>query len=385
MKKNVLIGCSFAFTLLTAACGEHPTAPAAVAPAGSDLAGVTVLPELGRSRESLLSGLPSGHTLVNYAARAINPDDYACSPTELDGWFSDEIAPIISDPVELAIAQELLGLLADVLPLYEAAFILDGSSPQEFGYEGQYTNLMERTDRDVRRFWDIGSDGIQLIAMKGSMLLDVDRVTRVYVEVFGLPETLARSFAERVAELIAASEVLDGGNHALFVFNAFAVQEQPGIPADKIVMGDATFAFYETLGFGDVAVQGVYAHEFAHHIQFDNGYFNDLDPSTTTAPERTRYTELMADAMAAYYLTHKRGAALNKHRVAEFFQVFFEIGDCAFTNSGHHGTPNQRMAAAEWGFALADAAQKQGHILSAEAVHALFVEAYPDLIAPDAL
>ena len=60
----------------------------------------------------------------------------------------------------------------------------------------------------------------------------------------------------------------------------------------------------------------------------------------------TRYTELMADAYSAYYLTHKRGAAMNRHRVAGFLEVFYQIGDCAYTNNGHHGTPNQRMNAA---------------------------------------
>ena len=92
----------------------------------------------------------------------------------------------------------------------------------------------------------------------------------------------------------------------------------------------------------------------------------------------------MADAFSAYYLTHSRGAALNRKRVAEFLQVFFNIGDCAFDNPGHHGTPNQRMRSAEFGFEVADQAQKQGHILTADEFHALFVAAYPTITAPDA-
>ena len=92
----------------------------------------------------------------------------------------------------------------------------------------------------------------------------------------------------------------------------------------------------------------------------------------------------MADAYSAYYLTHKRGAALNRKRVAQFLQVFFQIGDCGFDSPAHHGTPNQRMAAAEFGFDVAHEAQKQGHILSSDQFHDLFVAAYPELIAPDA-
>jgi hypothetical protein len=92
----------------------------------------------------------------------------------------------------------------------------------------------------------------------------------------------------------------------------------------------------------------------------------------------------MADAYSAYYLTHARGAAMNKFRVAEFLQQFYDIGDCAFTSNGHHGTPNQRAAAARFGFDVADQYQKQGHILTADEFHALFVAEYPQIIAPDA-
>ena len=90
----------------------------------------------------------------------------------------------------------------------------------------------------------------------------------------------------------------------------------------------------------------------------------------------------MADAFAAYYLTHKRGATMNRKRVEQFLEVFFQLGDCQFTNAGHHGTPLQRMRAARFGFAVADQAQKQGHILTANQFHALFVANYTSFVAP---
>jgi len=148
-------------------------------------------------------------------------------------------------------------------------------------------------------------------------------------------------------------------------------------------VGDGVLESYKAIGFDDVAPQAVYAHEFGHHIQFQRGYFSDHFATTGSAAERTMYTELMADAFSAYYLTHKRGAALNKKRVAQFLQVFFDIGDCAFSDPGHHGTPNQRMKAANFGFTVAAQAQKQGHILTADQFHRLFVAAYPGLVAPD--
>jgi hypothetical protein len=102
-------------------------------------------------------------------------------------------------------------------------------------------------------------------------------------------------------------------------------------------------------------------------------------------PEQTRYRELMTDAFSAYYLIHRRGAALNRKRVEQFLEVFFDIGDCTFAHPNHHGTRNQRMRAAHFGFDVADQAQKQGHILTADQFHALFVAAYQGLIAPDAI
>jgi hypothetical protein len=67
-------------------------------------------------------------------------------------------------------------------------------------------------------------------------------------------------------------------------------------------------------------------------------------------------------------------------RVREFLQVFFNIGDCQTTTPGHHGTPNQRMAAAEWAHDLANDSQKQGLILSSQEFTALFEAALPQIL-----
>jgi predicted metalloprotease len=134
-----------------------------------------------------------------------------------------------------------------------------------------------------------------------------------------------------------------------------------------------------------VAPGSIFAHEYAHQIQYERGYLEDL-PEEATEPELSRYAELMADAYSAYYMTHIGGAQANPQRVLDFLQVFFQIGDCAFGNAGHHGTPNQRLAAATYGFRLAseDLRLYGGRIRSTEAFHDRFVQKYPELIAPDA-
>ena len=385
MKRAVLFGSCLALALGTGACEDQTTAP--IAPvSGSELNLATV--DLDRpAAEFVAPGRITDDRFTEAARRAINPGDYVCGPTEIGFWFNDAFNQLIADDIANLIYL-YVEVWADAVPQYDAVYFLTDDAPQEFGYDGEYTNVMNRSHRDAKRFWDIDSDDIQLLAMKGSMLLDVDRVARVFQLPFGpfppfaRSETEAYEIANEIRSVLLSAPAFNQGDHPLFSFNAFAVSA-PGFLPDKIIMGDGILDGYAALGYGDVAPQAVYAHEFAHHIQFDNGYFDDPYASEGDAPEQTRYTELMADAMSAYYLTHKRGAAMNKHRVAAFLEVFFEIGDCAFTNPGHHGTPNQRMAAAQWGFDLADQARKQGHILTSEQVHALFVAAYPELIAPD--
>jgi hypothetical protein len=282
----------------------------------------------------------------------------------------------------------LLDRFADAVPTFEALLFQTRDADTFFGYTGQYTHRMNKVERDVKRFWDIQSADIQVLAMHGTVLADPSRTVPTYVSPFflGLDEDTAETWAAEVQHVIQTEPTVKGGNHPLFTFNAFAISApEIGIP-DKIVMGDGVLDAYAALGFDDVAPQAIFAHEFGHHIQFERNYFDELpagaDPATVDQAELTRHNELMADAFAGYYLTHKRGAALNAKRVAQFLEVFFQAGDCAFTNPGHHGTPAQRMRAAEFGFSVAHEAQKQGHILTAAQVHARFEAVYPSLVAP---
>ena len=140
-------------------------------------------------------------------------------------------------------------------------------------------------------------------------------------------------------------------------------------------MGDGILQGFAAIGYKDVAPQAILAHEFGHHIQFQLNLFGN-----ESSPEATRRTELMADAYAAYYLSHARGASMQWKRVKLFLGTFFNLGDCSFDNDGHHGTPAQRMAAAEWGYSVANNAQKQGHILTARQFTAKFEAALPGIV-----
>ena len=331
-----------------------------------------------------LSGRLSDTELMNLCSLALNSDDYVCPPsTPVIDWFLDSFYGALA--AERTNTLNLYNLAADLVVTYDALLYAPNGAGESYGYNGEYTTAIQHTERDIRRFWDIQSADIEVVPMNGSVLLDTARVARVYRTVFGIPAGTAQVYASIVRNTILSSVVFAGGNHPFLTFNAYAFSPG-GSFADRIAMGDGMMAGYTAMGYGDIAPKAVFAHEFGHHIQYENEYF-DNDPYANTADgaANTRYTEMMADAYSAYYLTHARGLAQNKHRVAEFLSAFYEIGDCGFTSGGHHGTPAQRMRAAEFGFAVADQAQKQGHIMSSEAFHDLFVAAYPAMVAPDAI
>jgi hypothetical protein len=190
--------------------------------------------------------------------------------------------------------------------------------------------------------------------------------------------------AEEVAAFMQGQG--DFYDNPLWTLNAFAFsaegQTDPFIASipDKLVMGDGIIAAYDAIGLGDVGVRVIMAHEFAHHVQFELGVF---DTGPTDPSEATRRTELMADAMATYYATHKKGLALNSKRVTDALLSFYTVGDCVFNSPGHHGTPLQRERAADWGAALAAAAKPRSSVLSAEDFIELFEEALPGIISGD--
>lgn len=390
LRRSLSLGSLLAAAFVVVGCHELPTSPeatlspdvAASAKAGLARGGLATLRSAGRTLPAFRpSVLPTSNVFREFGG-AINPTDYVCSDesSPVVQIVDNELTTTLTNPAERARFFDMYNRYADLIPVYEAIYFQSASTPQYYGYNGDFTKAITKTERDIKRFWDIPSSQIQVVAMHGTMLLDQQRTYRFYTELLGLPDAVAKSWSKTVAEALAGSTTMNGGNYAFWTFNAVSARGDD--IDDKIVMGDGILEAFAQVGFSDVAPQAIFAHEFAHQIQYENEYFEDL--GNVSDAEETRYTELMADAMAAYYLTHARGATLRQKRVEQFLQVFYQIGDCAFTDPGHHGTPNQRLAAAQFGFRLADEAQKQGHILSSEEFHELFLAYYPTLIAPDA-
>lgn len=311
--------------------------------------------------------------------RAIDGSQYECGPTELNAWVDAQLADW--DLFDILILQ-LTGALD--WPMYEA-LLFQPDGPQVFGENGERTHEMTKTFGKLQKFWDTEGSDIQLGAMHGDVLMDDARIVPFLTVLYGVSEADAQEMADLVQELLADPK-FEGGDHPIFTLNAFAYsdapspeEEQLGLP-DKIIMGDGIIEAMEGLGLGDVGPRGILAHEYGHHVQYELGLFDDHARDA----EATRATELEADAMAGYYLSHPRGERLRQQRVVDFIESFGEVGDCSFTSDGHHGTPNQREASARWADELANAKGKKGHIHPARFVSDSFRAVLPEILAPDA-
>lgn len=320
-----------------------------------------------------------GRVSASGLARAIDGGQYACGPTRMRDYITESTKDWTAEDFDL---MDQLGLLD--WPTYHALlFAPDG--PQTYGIDGEYGKELTKTFRRLQGFWDVDGSDILLAAMHGSIFADTEALVPMVTLVFEISEADAREIIAAVQEYLAQPK-FDGGRHPLFTFNAFAYSDRDagpdealGVP-DKIIMGDGILQCMETLGLGDVAPRGILAHEYGHQVQYRLGLFAEH----AGTPEATRETELEADALAGYYLSHPRGERLRAQRVDAFIRTDYEVGDCSFASDGHHGTPNQRAATGTWAEELADAKGAKGHVLTAREVSDAFRAELPEILTPDA-
>ena len=223
---------------------------------------------------------------------------------------------------------------------------------------------------DLKRFWDIELGNIMMVASRGSMLQDRNKVFATY-KARGYPDEKANAYADSVATLLKMYPQYNNGDDPAFTYNQLATPDTTyagvgQVPA-KIIIGDGILQGFDAIGYGDIAPQAILAHEYGHHIQHKLGVLSKgWKFGEELIPKTARRIELMADAYAAYYLSHPRGAAaMQGENVQRFLDFFSNLGDCEFKGNSHHGTPTQRKAAAEWGYNLAKDARQQGRILPA--------------------
>ncbi len=94
-----------------------------------------------------------------------------------------------------------------------------------------------------------------------------------------------------------------------------------------------------------VSLAAVLAHEYAHIFQYAHGIDDRLAPDQSPV----RLLELHADFYAGLYLSHLRRSTSGV-RLFESGRAFEQMGDTRFNEPDHHGTPQERVRAIEFGF-----------------------------------
>jgi hypothetical protein len=93
-----------------------------------------------------------------------------------------------------------------------------------------------------------------------------------------------------------------------------------------------------------VGVSAICAHEFGHILQYKRGLVRILAPNNVV-----RRIELHADFLSGYFAgTRKREKP--DYPAAVFATKAYSIGDTAFDEAQHHGTPDERADAVVHGF-----------------------------------
>src|SRR5215203_5068887 len=189
------------------ACQEQTTAPIVASPS-ADAARVntsaleqSLVQTLWSNRTALTA--PSTVVAVDQAfaesgRQAINPRDYVCSSSSpINDYLNAELRTTLSIPSEYTLFFDMYNRYADLIPTYEALYFQTSATPQTFGYTGAFTQVMTKVERDVKAFWDIPAQDIQVVAMHGTMLADAARTYQTY-RLLGLKDKTAAEYAVAV-------------------------------------------------------------------------------------------------------------------------------------------------------------------------------------------
>ena len=261
---------------------------------------------------------------------------------------------------------DAIGVILDDYFIINQIAAFDNINTDTFGANGEYTHYVKNRVRSLEKFWDMPN----LISVRGqhtSTLEDLNVLRYVYENYSSAPPEVIDYLLGIAENFNTSSDQIP--ENPLYASDGFATFG--GI----IVVGDGIVSMLAETGLdAKVVWSGILAHEWGHQIQFQNfGNWEYPVPAFNNTPESTRMTELEADFLTAYYLTHKRGGTYNWKRVEDVLASFFNIGDCGFESPGHHGTPNQRLEAARQGYLFAANQKKKGQIATAQSVHDAFL------------
>lgn len=130
--------------------------------------------------------------------------------------------------------------------------------------------------------------------------------------------------------------------------NAMAMRYQVGSTDEfAVVFGRSYFKKLMDYDPSGITLLQTAAHEFAHVWVYRDGLFEKIRGGQSTV----KRVELHADFLSGFYL----GLRKRDNPDASFWAAGirrWQSGDTEFRNTHHHGTPDDRLAAAEAGFKL---------------------------------
>lgn len=230
---------------------------------------------------------------------------------------------------------------------------IDKKTGEEFFVDAGQTSELKRRHKRQMKFWrDADLEGrilkedILLLSMHGADLQDDSKLVPIIERMFhfdNLSDVI--NFAHDVQDMIA--KIPNGFNNPLLTMNAVATTTSGRTFNKKsIILGDGVLQFLFDTGLQKTGPDFIHSHEFAHHVQFE------LDlavPPGHNIVNDDRRKELMADALAGYWLAHDLGGNFDFNEISEFQRAAFATGDCKTDDPNHHGLPSQRQCASIWG------------------------------------
>ena len=262
---------------------------------------------------------------------------------------------------------------------------IDKKTGKERFVDADQTSELKRRHKRQIKFWrdaDLESrilkEDILLLSMHGTDLQDDSKIVPIIEKMFefdSLSDVI--NFANDIQEMI--EKIPHGFNNPLLTMNAVATKTSGKTFNKKsIILGDGVLQFLFDTGLGKNGPAFIHSHEFAHHVQFE------LDlavPPGHHVVNDDRRKELMADALAGYFLAHDKGANMNYEEISDFQRAAFATGDCKTDDPNHHGLPSQRQCASIWGANLATPGDRP--ILDPGQFMRHFDESYEAMLALD--
>lgn len=316
-------------------------------------------------------------------------------------WLQDQLNDIV-DTLGHDAAEEAFDLLFDEEGpeisswawLYK--YYIDQNEQGEYiGTFGQHTRELKDRHRMTEEFWEMTdkndrlvTDDVLLMGFHGADLEDPRNMRRLIPILYShFSRTEVYELDEWVRDFIGS--LPRGFDNPLLAYNAFAFDgaafteeiNDGTVYPDAVLMGDGILEKLEDLGFAQDGPDFVHAHEFGHQMQYEA----DIDHTGTLSDsiKEGRRIELMADALSAFFLAHPSGGNLCQERLEELDDVAFSFGDCKVDEDGHHGTPQQRQCAANWGASLGLLDAHEQLALSPRMVRDRFVAALDAIVAGD--